>query len=362
MRMSLSRLLFPVVALLLSACGGGSDGDRAGGFTGATSETPCAALSDPRLQSMSDEGIGLASALGLAAGRYALPPTSAPTKLVVMFHGNHNDSCSWRNHLRRAAFEHGAVAVAVDYTGQETRGEIENYGWFMRAGAADSIAAAKYFLARYPSITQVFAMGISMGANASGVAIASPDAVRPDGSPLFDYWVAVEGVHNLIEEYIIARSVAPVNDGGAVAQQEMEEENGGTLEEVPDRYAEITNVLRAQDMAYLKGAIMVHGIDDGLVPTTQSREMLLALNAVGVPTHLYTVGGTGGGEDGTTASAIIASPLFDAGGQEYESPLAGHGWEGSDTHLVTTTGFERLYALMDGATDITPGETPVPGF
>ena len=310
---------------------------------------------------MSDAGIGLASELGLAAGRYALPATSAPTQLVVMFHGNHNNSCSWRNHLRRAATEHGAVAVAMDYTGQETRGEIENYGWFVRAGAADSIAAARHFLARYPSITQVFVMGISMGANAAGVAIASPEAVRADGSPLFDYWVAVEGVHNLTEEYVIARSVAPVNEGGAIAQQEMEEENGGTLEEVPDRYAEITNVLRVQDMSYLKGAVMVHGVDDGLVPTWQSREMNVALNLAGVPSHMYTVGGNGGGEDGTTATAIILGPIFAAAGEQYESPLAGHGWEGSETHLVIITGFEQLFALMDGAA-VTPGETPVPGF
>jgi acetyl esterase/lipase len=359
------RWLLPVVLLFLSACGGGggsSDGlGGRGPSAGAPSEAPCSAFSDERLQAMSDAGIRYTSQLGLANGRYALPDTPAPTQLVVMFHGNHNNSCSWRNHLRRAAQEYGAVAVAMDYTGQETRGEIENYGWFMRAGAADSIAAARYFLERYPSITQVFAMGISMGANAAGVAIASPDAVRPDGSPLFDYWVAVEGVHNLIEEYLIVRAVAPVVPAGGVAQQEMEEENGGTLEEVPDRYVEITNVMRAQDMSYLKGAVMVHAIDDGLVPTTQSREMTVALNAAGVPTHLYTVGGKGDGEAGTTATAILMDPLLGAAGQEYESPFAGHGWEGSDTQLVTRTGFEQLYALMRGAT-VTPGETPVPGF
>ena len=90
--------------------------------------------------------------------------------------------------------------------------------------------------------------------------------------------------------------------------------------------------------------------------------MLLALNAIGVPAHLYTVGGTGGGEDGTTASSLILGQIFDAAGQQYESPLAGHGWEGSDTHIVITTGFDRLYALMGGATTITPGETPVPGL
>jgi acetyl esterase/lipase len=360
-------LHLPILAavLFLAGCGdsdGDFDGATRGGGSANSSETPCTAYSDTRLHAMSDAGIGLTSPLGLAAGRYALPATANPTQLVVMFHGSHNDSCSWREHLRRTAVEYGAVAVAMDYTGQRTEGDVEKYGWFMRAGAADSIEAAQYFLAQYPSITEVFAMGISMGANASGVALASPDAVRADGSPLFDYWVAVEGVHNLIEEYLIIRAVAPAVADAAVAQQEMEEENGGTIEEAPDRYAEITNVLRVQDMAYLKSAVMVHGIDDGLVPTTQSREMTVALNLAGVPTHLYTIGGTGSGDDGTTATAIILGPLFTGFGQEYASPLAGHGWEGDYDHLVIRTGFDQLYAMMGGATDITPGETPVPGF
>lgn len=366
----LPSLALVLAGLLLSGCGGGG-GDRndlpGGGATGA-SEIPCArfAVNDPRLLAISDTGIGLTSTLGLASGRFALPANPAPTQLVVAFHGNHNNSCAWRNHLRRIA-ERGAVGVAMDYTGQRNIEGVDNYGWFVRAGAADSIAAVQFFLQRYPSITQVLVMGISMGANAAGVAAASPDAVRADGSPLFDYWVAVEGVHNLIEEYAIIRAVAPAVPAAVIAQQEIEEENGGPLEAVPERYAEITNILRVQDMTYLKGAVLVHGIDDGLVPTTQSREMLLALNAAGVPTHLYTVGGTGGGEAGTTVTDILLGPLFDAGGQDYESPLAGHGWEGSDTHIVISTGFAQLFALMDalaGGTppDISPGETPVPGL
>jgi hypothetical protein len=61
-------------------------------------------------------------------------------------------------------------------------------------------------------------------------------------------------------------------------------------------------------------------------------------------------------ESGTTASAIVMSNFDPA----YESPFAGHGWEGSDTHLVIKTGFEALWALMAGS-PVTPGETVVPG-
>ena len=117
---------------------------------------------------------------------------------------------------------------------------------------------------------------------------------------------------------------------------------------------------RAQDMKALKGAVVVNGLDDGLVPTNQSPEMTAALTAAGVPTHQFTVVARGGGEPGTTASAIVAGPVFAAAGQQYTSPFAGHGWEGSDTQLVIKTGFDQLFALMDGAT-VSPGETVVPG-
>jgi pimeloyl-ACP methyl ester carboxylesterase len=305
--------------------------------------------SDERLNVMTDDGIGLTSELGLPDGRYALPATTAPTQLVVMFHGHGNDSCSWRKHLQDAAAR-GAVALAMDYV--DRRPGVENYGWFMRRAAADSIEAARYFLAAYPSITTVFAIGISMGGNASGLAMAS-QATRLDGTtPLFDYWVDVEGVNNLTEEYAVARALAPGLADAALAQQEIEEENGGTLEEVPDRYAELTNVARAPEMSALQGAVVVNGVDDGLVTTDQSPQMAAALNAVGVPTHRYTVLLHGEGEPGSTISCIP----FSAAGLPCPTIFAGHGWEGSDTQLVIKTGFVQLWALMDGA-QVVPGET-----
>lgn len=344
----------------LAACGGSAP-PTGGSLTSIPKgqEIPCELHSDPRLAEMSDAGVGLASQLGLPPGRYVLPASTAPTQLVVMFHGHGNDSCSWRRHLQSVAAL-GAVAVAMDYSGQ-TQTPIENYGWCVRAGAADSIAAARYFLNRYPSIQQVYAFSISMGANVAGYALYSPLAQRADGRPLFDHWVAAEGVHNLAEQYLLARAIAPVVPDGAVAQQEIEIENGGSLEQVPQAYAEISTVLHAQELAYLKSAVLIHGIDDGLVPTTQSREMFLGLTAAGVPTHLYTVGATGAGETGTTATSIALGPLAGAAGQNYQSPLAGHGWEGSDTQLVIRTALDQLYALLGGAS-VTVGETPVPGL
>lgn len=326
-----------------------------GGF-----EIPCSQHSDPRLAQMTDAGIGLTSDLGLAAGRYALPQDADPTTLVVMFHGHGNDTCSWRAHLQQAAAR-GAVAVAMDYTGQR-QSPWENYGWFVREGAADSIAAAQYFMNEYPSITKVIAFGISMGGNTSGLAVSSPAAIRSGGAPLFDYWVDVEGVNNLIEEYLIARGIAPVNAGGAEATREIEEEVGGPIETSPTGYADLTNVLQAPKMTGLKGAVIVNGLDDGLVPTDQSPQMTAALTAAGVPAHQVTVLLRGNAESGTTGTAIAAAPIFKAAGLgTYQSPFAGHGWEGSDTQLVIKSGFDQLWSLMSGGTVVT-GETVITGL
>lgn len=310
----------------------------------ATADPACTNV--PAGREMSDDGIRLTQDLGLASGKWAAPQTPAPTQLVVLMHGYGNDSCAWRNHLRAVA-AHGAIGVAMDYTGQDP---ATNRGWRVLEGAQDSIAAAKLFMERYPSIRQVFVLGISMGGNASGMAVASPDAKRADGSPLFDYWVGVEGVHNLIEEYLIARAVSPVNATGANATQDIQQEAGGPIEAGVEPYVHLTNVARAREMTGLKGAVLVHGVDDGTVPSNQSREMAAALRGVGVPTELYSVAGRGDGEAGSTGTGIAASPVYDGvfGAGRYQSPTAGHGWEGSDTQLVIRTGFQQLWALMAG--------------
>ena len=325
-----------VLAAALAGCGGSAPPDQllAGGPSCGLpaapavqqAEVPCSERSDPRVTGMSDAGISLTSELGLPPGRYALPDTAAPTNLVIFFHGHQNDSCSWRNHMREVA-QRGGIAVAMNYTGQEDKvvepwGFVENWGWFVRSGAADSITAARYFMDRYPSITAVFNFGASMGGNVSGYAAASPEAVRADCSKLWDYWVVTEGVHNLTEEYTGTRLVAQqsadpdLQKAGAQAQQEIEEENGGTIEEVPERYDEITNVLHASEMSDLKGVVLVHGTNDSTVPFDQSRQMTDNLRTAGVPAHFYAVTG------------------------------AGHAWEGDETLQVMKVGLDELYGLM----------------
>lgn len=272
-------------------------------------------------------------------GRYTLPRVR-PKKMVVIAHGYAHSSRHYVRYLKDAA-RHGALAVAMDYRGL---GPGPAYlGWPVQAGAEDSIAAARYFLARCPTIREVFLIGISMGGNSSGLAVAA-GARKPDGSPLFDYWIDVEGVTNLLETYVELKAVGVAVPDAAVAARTIEAEAGGTPAEALSEYVRRTIVLRAPDLAAaeLKGAVLVHALDDGIVPYNQTREMAAVLRLVGVPTDVYTVLRRGDGEAGTTATGAALGSLG------VESGLAGHGTDGSRTHLVIRTGFDQLWALMDG--------------
>jgi hypothetical protein len=96
------------------------------------------------------------------------------------------------------------------------------------------------------------------------------------------------------------------------------------------------------------------------VPTNQTDEMARALDEAGIPSHTYKVVLNGGAESGTTFTAIPLDPIAGGAGQTYQSPFAGHAWEGSETALVMKTGLSALYSLLDGGT-VTRGEEPVPG-
>lgn len=312
-----------------------------GAPAGATARGTARACTDT-----ADKSVLTAPETGIA-GLYALPKTP-PRTLVVFDHGYRKPATAyWDGHLRDAA-DHGVIATAPDYQGI---GPAPDYrGWNVQAGADDSIALAKHFLARCTSVKQVIVMGISMGGNASGLAVAA-GATRPDGSPLFDYWVDVEGATNVAETYLEARLVANSgNEYAAGAFADIEKEMGGPIESTQDRYLEESVVTRGDDIGAsgLKGVVIVHGYDDGLVPYNQSREMATVLRGQRIPVEFYSIAGRGDGESGTT----LTGSVLGAADPTYESPFAGHGAEESNTQLVIKTGFERLWELVKGTAPV----------
>lgn len=291
-------------------------------------------------------------------GYYALPTTHAKG-LVVFAHGYGHTVESWRRHLTRTASELGVIAVAMEYRGQ-TRvppanpGDLPgSRGWQVQEGAEDSVAAAQYLDSTCRIRGTSVLYGVSMGGNTSGLALA----MRPkaaDGSPLFDYWVAVEGAHNVIETYHEALAVAGSGNEFAVnAVEDIEREMGGTFLDRHEVYADRTVVNRVDDIAGagLKAVILVHGVGDGLVPYNQSRELYLALRGAGVPVGMTTFAlKSETSESGTTLDGYVPVP--------HDSPFAGHASEASETHDVGNHGFAELAAIFDGS--VRCGERLVP--
>lgn len=288
-----------------------------------------------------------------AHGRYAVP-TTKPTTLVVFAHGYGHTSASWIKHMKNAARKHGVAAVAMDYRGThitpdaDGNGLPEARGWRVMEGAQDSIAAAQVFQARCKSIKRVIIFGVSMGGNSSGLAVAlAKDAKDANGGPLFDYWVDVEGAVNVIETYMGASALESVNAFAANAKADIEEEMGGSFSEAPDAYADHAVVNHVDDIkaSGVKGVVVVHGLDDGLVPYNQAREITTLLEEAGVPTDMYTIGRKSDAPDkDTSASGYIGGQLD----PDYNSPFAGHASETSQTHIVMVTALDRLWGLVRG--------------
>ncbi|MBW3609242.1 MAG: HAMP domain-containing protein, partial [Actinobacteria bacterium] len=181
--------------------------------------------------------------------------------------------------LIEAAGELGVIAVAMDYRGTEIiprEGDVPtSRGWRVAEGAEDTIAAAQLFEASCPGLGTISNFGVSMGGNTSGL-VAAEGATRADGlTPLFDYWIAVEGVHNVIETYQEARVASLAVEFARTTVEDIEAEMGGPFESHSPVFAERTNVNRVDDIAGsgVRGVLLVHAYEDGTVPYNQSGEM-----------------------------------------------------------------------------------------
>lgn len=310
-----------------------------------------------------------------ASGWVALP--AGPPKGIVAFtHGYGHTGLSWVHHLRWAARELGVVALAMDYRGAKVsppknEGDLpSSRGWNVSAGAADTLAATRHFEACAPGGTNVL-FSVSMGANTGGLALAEKPQRANGKGPLYEYWFNIEGAVNVIETYLSARALAVSGNATAVnAVEDITAEMGGPIESKPGEYQKRAVVTRAGEIAAggLKGVVMVHGLDDGLVPYNQSREIIEAFDAEGLPVQMFTVGRrTAESERDTSLTGYLGNNLD----KNYTSPVAGHASEKSFTHIVMKTAFQRLVAtyrgevpecrtehFVDGASPPVPPPTP----
>jgi hypothetical protein len=265
--------------------------------------------------------------------------------LVIFSHGHQASPFQWFQNMARVAQNDHVIAVAMYYPGETISPDGKStFGWRVREGAQAGIASAQAFLAACPSLGRktIVDYGTSMGGNTSGL-MAAAGAKRPNGRPLFDYWFDIEGDTNANETYLEASAIALTgNKLGKDAKQEIEEENGGTPAQAPQAYVDFAVITHAEQIAAsgIKGVVLVHGLDDGEVPYDMSVEMQARLIQVGVPTAFYSVATkTPGTESGTTIESNFLS--------SFDSPMAGHGGEGSQNQLVIQTGFAAFDALFN---------------
>src|SRR5438105_1756053 len=225
-------------------------------------------------------------------GYYAVP-AKHPKGMVAFAHGYGRNAAESQEKLTQTAQRDGVIAFVMD---DRFNDDANQRGWRVAEGAEDTIFVAHLFDAACPRLGTNVIYGVSMGGNTSGLAAAGR-AVRTDRRPMFDYWFDIEGATNVIETYLEATAVAPSGNAYAAgAAEDIAKEMGGPLgPDTAGAYASHAVVTRAEDIkaSGIKGVVLVHGVDDGLVPYDQSREMQARLRQVGIPTDFFTAGTRG---------------------------------------------------------------------
>ncbi|HWP59602.1 MAG TPA: hypothetical protein VNL14_17040 [Candidatus Acidoferrales bacterium] len=254
---------------------------------------------------------------------------------VVVGHGFSHTAREWVTHgILQEIASHGAITVAMNYS--------ETFVGYSR-GAAEVLVVARHFRLRHPVETACL-FGASMGGGITGMALA-------ESRGLFDYWVDVEGLTNLSETWAEARAVGascgealldPTGVGcfARDVADHIESETGGIPATVPQEYARRSPAPRGGEIAAsgVRGAVVVHAVNDWLVPYNQGRETVEALVLNGVPVHFYSVLRGPCGDQGDTHIVPPLDPVC----------LAGHGSEIHPERVVIRTGLQALIELIAG--------------
>lgn len=256
-------------------------------------------------------------------------PAGTPLGLVVILHGYGHPAADHQAHLLHIA-QQGYLAVAMTYTGDVN-------GFPLRAGADDTNSAIRDLEQQLPAGAPRYLYSVSMGTSVAPMVLSAHS---------FDYWVDNEGLSMLGETWTEASILAPANAFAKTASDAITVECGGSPAQNPACYQERSMALRVGDIQPgLKGVVLTHGLNDGLVPHNQGREMEAALIAGGIPTDFYTYLRCGAGNEGTTLTGYALGP---AGAADPGAGLAGHGTESIDAHCLTELSFRLLDGVLAG--------------
>lgn len=275
-------------------------------------------------------------------GSYTLP-AKAPKALVVIAHGYRSWSGAWQKAMVEAASKHNAIAVAVDFRGLQSADEYYG-GWPAAAGSQDLAKAASTFKKLCPGITSTTLLSVGMGSDAAGLAIAHNPS-------LFTYWVDAEGATDLYGLWSTLSAVGgPCLPSGdclpgldtyyAVTRHDIEVAAGGTPYDNKAGFDALDagTQLRSAGALGLKGAAVVHAVEDGSVLYFEAAEATALMHAKSVPTDVYAVAQSAGGTDQTLAG--------DAG-YGSSDPMAGYEPDGPNGGIVIQTALKALWGIVD---------------
>jgi acetyl esterase/lipase len=258
-------------------------------------------------------------------------PSGPPKGIVVYGHGYSEWASESLDKAQIEAFAaQGAIAIAPDYRGTvdpaDTNDDTQNsQGAPIAAGAQDMAVLAQAALAQCP-VPVVISAGGSMGGTISGLAVTLR-ARRPNGQPLFDYWVGISPLANLATEYVEADALAPANSYYGVVASNMRTEAGGSPAQVPMAYLARSLLVRVGDMAAagLKGAGIFMSAADFDVSADQEVTLAGELAAQRVPTQVFVDTVAAPGEDDASFDNEVFDLLY-AVNHEIVIPeiLAGH--------------------------------------
>jgi hypothetical protein len=272
---------------------------------------------------------------------FAAMPKKAPRGLVVVAPGYSYTAAAWKSKLKLIASGSRTVAVAATYRGLREAPPIngipKSRGIPLRNGIADVIGYGKAYARKCTTVKTVVLVGYSTGGIYSGNALMRKPK-RGSGQPLFDYFVGMEAMSDVFKEFELAKALPDdVFVQGAVADAAAE--LGGTIDENPAAYHAVNPIEHVDRIkaSGLKGVFLVHGVDDGLVPYTQSTDMRTALRDAGVKAELISAQKRRPGDvPDTTLSGRFGTP----------SGNSGHAPDWSVRHLVPETGLKVIRDIV----------------
>jgi hypothetical protein len=287
--------------------------------------------------------------------RLSYATVSRPKALVVVFHGHGHNGDQYADQLADVAKRYGVLAVAMQTT-QLAKGRPSYRGPFdsVDEEARDAASAIAWARAKYRTGNRTYLFGTSMGG--SGLAYFLDAATRSAAGDADATWVQrvhplplaglvdAEGISSLAETWLEATGF------DKVSAAEIELETGGTPASAPDAYRARSLALLTPTQLQATGlpvAVVVHDLDDGLVPYNQTWGSRAAFAAGGISIRTYDIVFKDSCTQGSQTTLTSNVPVPGAEGQLC---LAGHASENDSTTPVMRVAFTALGEILGGQT------------